>query len=559
MPAETKFKINADIGEVQKAFREVLKSQQKLASFQSQLNRKDPLSKKSFKDSQKALGEWQKTLDKATVAMRNNNIVYDAAIKKREKLIQLNKELGKSQARNNEIDRLSGIINKRRGSKSLEAEVDRTDIMAGNVASRAQAPGNGAYGSLMAGANAWLIAKMGQMFIGAIKQGAAEGWRSVKTTRDYALLTGIGELGGVDPKTNKPYGRYSAETEINMRKDQIRTDAFLKRIGFKNPGEVRAQQTNEYRQAMDLQLDRNPETIASTIALEKMGVSGGTLKGLGRGIMAGTANPMGQDRLTPLMQQSFANAMTLGFSAVRTGEFFNSIKDLQEAAQETADNTNPDDFRKSMDVVNAAGYNSQSSSLLAGRGGNFALTMQRNMMNPGGGVAGKLMMMKALGFKGNIIDYMVKQQKGLTPEAALAFQRMAGTDQGALMLSQMLSTPLAPTLAFGQGGKRTRGGAFREAKQLWSAPASMEAMEGQVKGRIGQSQAATLAGDIDLLTGNFKDAISVVVQGLSTLGGALTNFNRGYGFGINSQGHFVDQQWINVGGSLRASVAEEKP
>lgn len=168
----------------------------------------------------------------------------------------------------------------------------------------------------------------------------------------------------------------------------------------------------------------NPEEAANALAMTGMGYSAEQIEAYRKTAIAGGVgsadktpyNPLQvfheqnkADYLSKHLTRIFSDGVQLGMSGLTRGEYMDSIRGLEEAAQKTAAHTDPEEFRKVMKIINAQG----GPAFYGARGGEFAQGLAGGLLNPGGGIAGKLLSLRIAGFKGDYFGSQVQLGQGL--------------------------------------------------------------------------------------------------------------------------------------------------
>lgn len=511
MALETKLKIDADTKDIQRAFKSVMKSQQELSFFQQKLNKKDPFSPKNLRDSQKALDSWSKVFDNVNKVVARNNSILDMAIQRREKLMDLNTKLGRSAARDAQVERMSQVIKVRSGAKSLNQAANKTESsaqgIAGGIASLLEDdPETALVGFALQGAEAMKD---------FIMDSFAKGWANAKAMRDFSLLVKPGTLGGVD-KFGRPYGRRDIAGSVYQDWADMFNNRDLSALGF----DATALINRRSELAGSTGVVASAGLAANTLRLNKMGIDEGSIERMGLGIQAGQAGDIRSNQFNEALQRTFKTGMALDFNTPRMREFFNSVISMQASMQKTAVNTSFEEARQSMAFINAIGKQQGASALLGGRGGNFAQALAAGIGHPGGGVAGELLQMQMFGFKGNLMDYFRNLSTGLTVDKLRSIQALAGKSPiaAAISMGQDPKTSAAIFEAFGKGNV--------DSKNLQAAlrGESYRDIKGELQARIDQTAEGRTAATLEEIKNMLEKALSLLVENLITIADVVVRY-----------------------------------
>lgn len=514
MGLETKLKIDADTKDIQRAFKAVMKSQQELSFFQQKLNKKDPFSPKNLRDSQKALDSWTKVFDGVNKVVSRNNSILDMAIQRREKLMDLNTKLGRSAARDVQIERMSQVVKVRSGAKSLNQAGQKTQSMASGIAGALEDLGPETGG-------ATFLAGMALQATDAIKDFVMDslvmGLKNAKNMRDLSLLTPAGSLGGVDPRTGQTYGlRNLATSGDRLLKGGWQTrDLFA--MGYDT--------TDISGRGVDLAnatgVTPGLGLIADTLRLNKMGVGQDIINRVGGGLQAGQVNQISSESFDRALNKTFGSGIALNFkSTAQMREFYSSVTGLQTMGQKTA-NIDYSTALQTMSYINAVGKATNNPMFRGERASNFAGMLNSGIMNPGGGVAGELINMQMLGFHGNMMDLFRTRLMGINAPGVLEkIRNMSQSNQGAIAAATtFLNNPqLAPILQDFSKGK-----------------VSMSDMKALGEGRTGDIRSEALKklvqtdegralATAEEIKGLLQNYMAKMVEYLFTIAGAVLSF-----------------------------------
>lgn len=505
---EVNLKATSDTSALKRSYKEVRDSLQQLSYFNEKISKKDPYSKKSLDQSKKALTEWTRVQQQANAALKDNDKILTSIIKHRQ---ALEKALEKADAREmkplrKQIASLKRVEATRHGWKMLGGDLAEGASLAGNV-ENAQEP-QSKRSAFSASIQTYLIKKA----IETVVEGAKQGWQAAKTVRDLSLLGGEGELGGINKKTHTPYGLYTVGSSLATHAQQTYQNAWLGKMGF-NPLLDTYSEQETLRGASGFPVENL--TASHALAMTKMGYSNGSMAQFATGITGGMGENGG-----PAFSQSltdiFSKAVTLGFTGVQRGQFFDSIKNLQEAAQQTAVNTDPKQFIGVMTRLNSMGVTSGNYSLVGARGGEFAQGIQNSLFNPGGGIAGKLATMRMFGFKGNLVDYYKGLGGGVTEDMLKSVWKMAKDSpyMAALMFGKTHSeADIKQMAAFGASPFNFDKSKLKEGQTIEQAVAAL----------MGQTQEGTMVGIAEKSLAALQNIVANTAEIALAVGGAASN------------------------------------
>jgi hypothetical protein len=252
------------------------------------------------------------------------------------------------------------------------------------------------------------------------------------------------------------------------------------------------------------------EQLINTRALGQVGVSENQMGDLFRtSVRGGNADGISSDS----QKAMFAEAVTVGMQGVRSGEFYDSITRIASATERTANKVDMNQVSSLMTSMAATG----NQALMGDRGGNIAEQLTGSMLNPGGGVAGKLLMLRAAGFgkmtskfgKPHIMNKFEAQmvlEQGVTPEFLSNMTGMLGgsnKEMSAMAFSAMTGIPAQASMSFFQdimankNGKQVDTGYTisslnSKIARMQGNPKAMNALMGSVLGFDSGGKANTL-------------------------------------------------------------------
>ncbi len=447
--ANTTIKFDADTSRLEQALAKFKGSQGRIGSFVERVGSSSNRSRFT-QGALKEASAWGKAESDINKALQKQDKLLDAIEKKHKKIsaeyqkikasrwdtgyipgtyeaawLKMKQEhgrLGAIKGRLNNIGREYRDI-RGQGSSSLN---DLTSAMTGGSAS--------AMGSALASVMPVIM----RASIQAIKQGFKDSGVQMQGSLDYALLSG-GTAAGKGGALSGAFGTSGFDSKLQnlnslgfSRKDLINSMTTLSSTGSyaRNPSEV----TGE---------------AASALRFSKMGASIDQYAGL-KGAAIRGGKDTGEAQLTRIM----SSAVAQGFSGVRTGEFMDAIKSVVDATQQTASNTDVDKMTTTMESLAASG----NPMLMGQRGAAVAQQLGAGMTNPGGGIAGKMFMLRAMGFGrgSNYYQAQFRAEEGPTPQnvqSVLAEAHRMGMDYEStnLALQSVFNIPLHAAAALTGG------------------------------------------------------------------------------------------------------------
>jgi hypothetical protein len=404
--------IAKDVTSLKKAYDLILKSQKSIVFFNEKIQRGDPFSPKSLRDSKRALDTWNSSQDKANKILEKNRLIRSKIsdeLKRQEKLLA--RQGGPQGFQQDLFTELRKADKTRAGYESLQNVIDSTNAIKGNLARAKMASrgpkvfgipyNNNTLSGAVVGAEIGLAE---QVTLGGLKNA----FQSALMTRDMALMTRPGEMSRTAGQESKALlARSFAAANYNA----------LGAAGI-NPGiDIMRRQAELYSTSglAGMTGEGGFNTAANALLMEKMGMGSQNMSTLAETVGKGVTfkNTVGIS-LDEKARNIFADAVNLGIGGSRKGEFMATVNNLTAAAQQTAKNTDVDQFAKVMTTINAIGGNTNTAGLQGTNAGQIAMNMQNALLNPGGGIAGQIMMMRSTGFKGNITEWRKTLEKGLT-------------------------------------------------------------------------------------------------------------------------------------------------
>lgn len=457
--------LDVDDKKLKQTFADIQRAQKNIDFFNQKIAKNDPFSRKNLRESTESLTRWNR-IEKEKNAQLRENVKNLELLARKEKdyqrILQMGNRVGAGYATMQNT--LEDIKHKRAVLQGWQNNLTG-NLRAGRVSAdqlrKGLAGGVEGETSGIWGAVASKLGNLGlALAIAGAKQSVTGAFAVEKSMRDYSMIA-PGELGGRRKEPVYHWGQgktpgywdwyYGDRSRFDQKADMEEQAREQKRLNF-----LGFMPTDTAEAAYRLRMTGGTQggyggwhrEAARALTLSKLGMPLETSIGLKATAVAGGAN-VGKDYLADV----FAKAVSVGLTGGRVGQFAESIDNLQKSAQLTADNTDPEKFKEVMYMFNRTG----APSLMAERGGRAAIGLQNALLNPGGGVAGQLISLKAAGFgKGNdYIGALETLSGGLTPEVLknlLPMFRGAGR-VGALGLSTYtkgaLSLPQAKALLAG--------------------------------------------------------------------------------------------------------------
>lgn len=525
--------VRQDTSQLLKVYRETTKTLGQISFFKEKVNRGEKLTNKEIKDAHKWLQKQVSLEEKSLAILEKTERTLKAITAQRQKLSKAQLQPGSADfqrlAKTRETEnRLRGTQNLLRGETRMTRE--GAAGLRGQLPAGEQEPGllqkaAGMFDPETA-AIAALIAFTGKQ--------AKKGWSYQKGLRDYSLMGRAGELGGID-KYGNPYGRHTTVLQAEADAWEERNNRWTGQLDSDFDRARRFQMRASLRESG---APVSESEAANALAMTKMGFSEEQITAWRRGAVRGAQDIGTGNREMKYndLRQVFADAVQLGFSGLRTGEYMDTIRELNESSQKTASNTDPDEFRQTMKEINMVG----SAGFMGARGGQVAQILQGALLNPGGGIAGKLLMLRAGGFKGNYWQTRAQLEQGLTPKnlAGLKaqFGPMAAVDPwgaaGAMSMTTGLSVTKSYELLTGRyarTGKRIlpKGAMGKYMRQSGISPESTVSKVGDTQGGLAASTGAAIYSEAASGVQEFTSAVTNAAQSLITLNNKLASANGG--------------------------------
>lgn len=429
--------IKQDTSQLLKMYRETTKTLGQISFFKEKINRGEKFSSREIKEAhkwiQKQITLEQKSLD--LIQKTEKTLKSIAALRQK-----LSKTEHPGSFQYKELLEAKKAENTLRGTQNVLRGATRQahDAASGWKLGDTEQPEqmSGLRMAAFRGVNS-LTSAILAVTVASAYENAKKGWKSNRTLANFSLIGAPGELGGLDttrktPRNPRgtPYGMYTYEGPDGQKATldkEMRDNMWVQ-------GVDRSFDPSERLRAFYGLRETGGTTsfgeAANALAMTRMGYSMEQIKAFKSTGVRGGTNPTAID-----LTRVFADAFEMGMTGLRSGEYMDTIRELNEAAQKTAGNTDPEEFRKTIKEINSTG----SAALQGARGGAFAQRLQESLINPGGGVAGRLFMLRAAGFKGNLYDAMMTLSGGLTkPMLDSIKDKLPKNHLGVLQLSTMM-------------------------------------------------------------------------------------------------------------------------
>ncbi|VVB53205.1 Uncharacterised protein [uncultured archaeon] len=426
--------IKQDTSQLLKMYRETTKTLGQISFFKEKINRGEKFSSREIKEAhkwiQKQITLEQKSLD----LLEKTERTLKSITAQRQKLAKERPIAGTPEYQT--LSKTREAENKLRGTQNVLRGATRQahDAASGwKLGDTEPEQPSGLRMAALRGVNALTTAII-TTTISSAYENAKKGWKSNRTLANLSLLGTPGEWGGIDttqrtPQYPKgtPYGLYTYKLQRDELDKEMKKNLWVQGIDKSFDPSERLRALYSLRETGGT---TTFDEAANALAMTRMGYSMEQIKGYKSTGVRGGTNPTAID-----LTRVFADAFEMGMTGLRAGEYMDTIRELNEAAQRTAGNTDPESFRKTIKEINSTG----SAALQGVRGGTFAQNLQEAITNPGGGIAGKLFMLRAAGFKGNLYDAMMTQAQGLTPEMLSSISKnLPKNRQGVMALASMM-------------------------------------------------------------------------------------------------------------------------
>jgi len=491
--------------ELRQTFADIQKAQKSIEFYNAKIAKNDPFSPKTIRASYNELTKWNK-IEREKVKLLTEN---DKAI---ERLVKHEKEYSRVS--------VEGIrIQKEKMSRTGYRSLLRSELQKGRASADELSEGLQDVRKKSNSQPMFDLSRVVRMWAAASAAftGAnmAAGVNRMQSEKLYALAN-PGELGSTFSAYGKTWksGRYAPG--VTEQQDNMLTRRHATPLGQNPLSTINAIMgrtgADTWETARQLSLSGGSNKRGSWEWMDT-GTVAGALSGVGAmsmGQMQGLKSAAvrgGGDVSGDYLADTMAKAVALGLTGGRPGEFADSIKSLMEAAQATAGNTDPEKFKETMWLINNTG----KSYTQGARGEQIGLGMQASLLNPGGGIAGRMMSLRAVGFGAvpgmSYFDAWKAQHGGLTPEIeqnVLKYFRQGGNKEASIMAltnwsNGKINPDQAEALLFStMGGKYVKGGVGTLAEHMSRGTELTEAASAASKISGGKSKAED---DIQRVTG----------------------------------------------------------
>jgi hypothetical protein len=460
----------SDERQFKRTFQSIQKAQKEIDFFNKKISRNDPFSPKAIRESYKEINRWNKFEDRRLKLLsQNERIMRDLAKIDKSYVSELKKEGEVSEKgirAQAALNRLRPELRSRRGWNSLlKSRMNEGRASADMLATGMQ--GQGTISTRERGLSSRLTNAGISAAIAAAIRNVTAGWGAAKAEQRYAEIAGAGELGGV--KVDPVKGPYKF---VGHRDYYLRT-ANRKRLTDWTSPEAKLLRSQGLTAANPMETAARLRSSGSAHvgpweAITE-GIVGSVMHAQGRmdeSQMLGyktIARRGGTDTQASNLVSIAAQAAKLGLTGARPGEYLDTMTSLMEAAQQTAANTDPKKFEESIWKINATG----SPSLQGALGGQMAQSIQAGLLKPGGGPAGNLLVLRAMGFGSgkSLTEATMAAEEGLTPEnldrVREMFKGVKNRDYALWAFKSMFGTSLsrAKELLYGDPEKAITGSA----------------------------------------------------------------------------------------------------
>lgn len=348
---------------------------------------------------------------------------YGAQVNVLNKALQQTEAIyGKSKQGREQLKSLTAMRDEARfNARSLQGSVNRGRGVAGEIAesrgmSNPKGAGQGLFGGVAEGAGLGAISMgaIGFVIGKAIMAGVRESNKNLATITQIAGSSRGGTSGLLNDIAGFS-GRNSLTSEAAA-------------MGFGSKQKL----LEEFQAQQNTGMTADHASILDTLAMSRMGVSTDQSHALmamqSAGMPAVATDPTKNGGKTASSFVNFkrimAEAVTVGMTGVKSGDFIDSVNRMADVTLKTAGSV---DVGRIADTM-AAAARLNRSSLQGEQGAANMATLQTSLLNPGGGIAGKMLALQAGGFGTSTWD-VLKAQRNL--EGGLT-QQSVGTVFGAL-------------------------------------------------------------------------------------------------------------------------------
>jgi hypothetical protein len=529
--------------ELQEGTKSVLADRKKLLFLNEKLEQKDPFSAKSLRAAKIALDQWNKSSEKRTALTARQLELQTKLGNMLEREKNLVKRAGPNSPtyfRNN-INNLQAAYNSIKGYSGVKGSIAEGDRAAANVQGAIDnQPGRAS--SLMGVAGGFIKGVVMDAVYDTVKAGIGQGWSSAGASRSMALMSRPGEFGGhyLNKKTGKiePYGTATLGTSTQM--DAMRNLSgpggygWMGALGY--TGADLASKQNELYSISGLHDTGNNfsgiTAGAKALMAQSMGAPSNSIAGLASMMGQGMSYKQGAKNggFSTELEEIMKKGVQLGIGGSK-GQFIDSIINLTAAAQQTALNTDPLRSGSVIAKINAIGNSGNGvAGLQNAAGGSIAARIQNSLLNPGGGTAGQLWMMRATGFgskgKANLFDYHVALEQGLNEGLLDNMIKYAGGRKASK--GSIASFATATGIPWGLAQ------AIITRKATYTDPVTGNVLnEAGMKGKLRESVASQGMSDAEMLAKEAQNAISTFTTAVINFAGAVDNFTH---FGLGGGG-----------------------